>query len=231
MTHRKPVRFVTYEEAGYHLKGRTVAVVGSAPTCKDHPPGFIDSHEVVVRINNYKTGEGQGFRTDVFYSFFGTSIRKASGDLYRDGVRLCMCKLPNSQPIESEWHRQKNKPLGIDYRYVFAYRHNWWFCDTFIPDDAHFLAKFQLLGNHQPTTGFAAILDVLGCEPKSVFVTGFDFFTSGLHNVDEKWTEKNTDDPIRHRPDLEAKWMRENAKNYPLTFDRRLNELLFEVAA
>lgn len=217
-------RFVTFAQVAERFRGKSVAVVGSGPGCLENKPGFVDSHDVVVRVNNHKIGGGQGFRTDIHYSFYGTSIRKTREELMGEGVTLCMCKLPDSQPIESEWHRRNGKLLGIDYRYIYRNRSAFWFCDTFVPDDARFLAKFELLGKHQPTTGFAAILDVLACEPRSCFLTGFDFFTSKVHNVDEPWREKNTDDPICHRPDLEAAWIRENAGS--LSFDKTLASLL-----
>lgn len=218
------MRFVSFEEAATHIRGKTVAVVGSAPSVLDNAVGFVDGHEVVVRVNNYKLGPAQGFRCDVHYSFYGTSIRKSADDLERDGVKLCMCKLPDAKPLESEWHERNGKLAGIDYRYIYNNRSAWWFCDTYIPDTARFMEKFDLLSKHQPTTGFAAILDVLACEPRSVYLTGFDGFTSGLHNVDEPWREKNTDDPICHRPDLELRWLAENAGRF--TFDAKLTELL-----
>lgn len=219
-------RFVDFEEAREHFRGKSVAVVGSAPSCLDNEPGFVDSHDVVVRISNYKTGDRQGHRCDVFYSFFGTSIQKRAETLRRDGVQLCMCKLPNSRPIDSEWHRVRGKLEGIDYRYIYRYRAAWWFCPVFVPDDSRFLRKFNLLDRHQPTTGFAAILDVLDCEPREVYLTGFDFFTSKMHNVDEPWCQKNTDDPICHRPDLEAQWLADNCSDLPLTFDAKLRSLM-----
>lgn len=224
------MRFVTFEEAAETFRGKTVAIVGSAPSALDNKPLFISSHEVVVRVNNHKCGPAQGFRTDVHYSFYGTSIRSSATALEMEGVKLCMCKLPDAKPLESDWHVRNGKPEGIDYRYIYRNRASWWFCDTFVPDESHFLQKFELLGKHQPTTGFAAILDVLACEPKSVYLTGFDFFTSGVHNVDEPWREKNNGDPICHRPDLEAAWLAHNARRYPLEFDKKLQYLLGETA-
>jgi hypothetical protein len=218
------MRFVPFSEVAQRLRGKSVAVVGSGPGSLDNAAGFVDSHDLVVRVNNYKTGPAQGFRCDIHYSFYGTSIRKSAQELQRDGVTLCMCKLPDSQPIESEWHRRHGKLVGIDYRYIYRNRAGWWFCETFVPGDARFLAKFDLLGQHQPTTGFAAILDVLACEPRSCFLTGFDFFTSKVHNVDEPWREKNTDDPICHRPDLELMWLREHRARF--NADKRLSALI-----
>lgn len=206
------------------FRGRRVAIVGSGPGCAENWPGLVDGHDVVVRVSNYKTGVGQGFRCDAFYSFFGTSITKTAAQLKQDGVRLCMCKLPDSQPIESEWHRRNGKLLGIDYRYIYRARADWWPAPVFVPDDARFLAKFDLLCQHQPTTGFAAILDVLECEPAECYLTGFDGFTSGVHNVDEPWKAKNTDDPICHRPDLELAWLKQHRDRF--TCDARLSTAL-----
>ncbi len=220
------MRFVEFSEVAARFRGRSVAIVGSAPSCLDNEPGFVDAHDVVVRINNYKIGQEQGFRTDVFYSFFGTSIRGERAELRGDGVTLCMCKCPDAKPIESPWHEISGKQIGIDFRYIYRARAAWWFCDTYVPDVPSFLEKFELLDRHIPTTGFAAILDVLACEPASVYVTGFDFFSSGMHNVNERWKPGNPLDPIGHRPDLECEWLTRNAEKYPLRFDVQLARLL-----
>jgi hypothetical protein len=216
------MRFVSQSEVAERIRGKTVAIVGSAPSVLKNPVGLVDSHDVVVRANNYRLSAWAGLRTDVHYSFYGSSIRKSASDLRRDGVTLCWCKCPNSKPIESPWHEANGKLAGIDFRYIYETRRAWWFCDTLVPDDASFLAKFELLDRRIPTTGFAAILDVLACEPASVYLTGFDFFTSGIHNVSERWTPGNPNDPIGHRPDMEMEWLRQNLSRYPLKIDRSL---------
>jgi hypothetical protein len=215
-------RFVDFAAVQQRLRGKAVAIVGSAPSCLDNKPGFVDGHDEVVRVNNFKLGTAQGRRTTIHHAFYGSSIRSKREELKASGVTLCMCKCPNSKPLSSEWHERNNRPNGVDYRYIYRNRANWWFCDTFVPTDEHFLRGFNLLGQHQPTSGFAAILDVLACEPRSVYLTGFDFFTSKLHNVNERWEGKNPDDPIRHMPEREAAWVFSNAHLHPLLFDRRL---------
>jgi hypothetical protein len=185
------------------FRNKRVAIVGSGPGVLDNRLGFIDGHDIVVRVNNYKLSVPTGQRTDVFYSFFGDSILKESRELRHDGVSLCMCKCPNSQPISSSWHRKRRKMRGVDFTYIYQRRHDWWFCDTWIPSTEDFLKKFDLLGKHVPTTGFAAILDILDFAPRSMFLTGFDFFESGIHNVNESWRRRNEDDPIRHEPQRE----------------------------
>jgi hypothetical protein len=220
------MRFLNRSEVRPWFEGRRVAIVGSGPGCDENSEGWVDSHEVVVRVNNFKTTARTGKRTDVFYSFFGTSIRKTSEELIRGGVKLCMSKVPNAHAIESEWHRRHGKMIGVDYRPHYERRKDWWFCDTYVPTVEEFLQPFNALERHQPTSGFAAIWDVLSFDPASVFLTGFDFFRSGIHNVNEPWMVKNTDDPIRHEPELERKWVADAVKRHSIRCDKRLADAI-----
>lgn len=219
---RPMMKPMTFSEVITRLRGKRIAIVGSAPSCVDHEAGFIDSHDVVIRINNFKVGIGQGLRTDVHYSFYGTSIKTSAAQLSE--TWFCMCKCPDDKPIESPWHEQHGKQVGIDFRYIYRNRASWWPCPVYIPDTDHFLHSFELLDEHIPTTGFAAILDVAMCRPQSIFLTGFDFFTSGMHNVNERWQAGDPADPICHRPDLEAAWIKQHAELF--IFDKKLTQLL-----
>lgn len=220
------MRFVARSQARERFEGKSVAIVGSGPGCVDNAPGFVDSHDVVVRVNNYRLVGETGSRCDVFYSFFGTSIKKSTNDLIDDGVTLCMCKCPNAHAIESEWHRDNKKPHGVDYRYIYQNRENWWFCDTYIPTVDEFLVAFRVLGNHIPTTGFSAIFDVLSFNPRSVYLTGFDFFRSKIHNVNQPWRRKNEGDPFGHVPETERDWLLAQLVRQPITCDRALMRAL-----
>lgn len=208
------------------FKGKTVALVGSGPGSLGNQRGFVDSHDVVVRVNNYKVFPGTGYRTDVHYSFYGHSIRKTAEELNLDGVKLCICKCPDAQFIESEWHRRHNKMAGVDFRGIYERRRDWWFCPTYVPTLAEFMAQFNLLGGHVPTTGFSALLDVLSFEPASLHITGFDFFQSRVHNVNERWRPINHDDPIGHVPDAERAWFAANFRKHPITIDAALSRSL-----
>lgn len=203
-----------------------MAIVGSGPGSLRNPPELVDSHEVVVRVNNYRLLAGTGRRTDVFYSFFGRSIRKPAEELLHDGVRLCICKCPDAKFMESPWHERMGKQAGVDFRAIYQRREGWWPCDTYIPSTAEFMRNFDLLGGHVPTTGFAAVLDVLSFGPRHVFLTGFDFFQSRVHNVTEQWKPGNPTDPIGHVPDAERDWLRANAPSLPISMDAQLQEAL-----
>lgn len=220
------MRFVSRAEVAPYFQGRSVAIVGSGPGVLDNEPGLVDSHDVVVRVNNYKLSPAAGRRTDVYFSYFGNAIKKSAADLQRDGVALCMCKCPNHNAIRSEWHEQRGKLAGVDFRWIYALRESWWFTETYVPELPEFLEHFQLLGGHVPTTGFSAILTVLSFAPASLFLTGFDFFSSGVHNVNEKWKPGAADDPIGHVPERELALLRGLELAHPITTDRRLRAVL-----
>lgn len=221
------MRFVNRSDVRSRFEGKTVALVGSGPGSLDNAAGVIDAHDLVVRVNNYRLmPPSTGVRTDVFYSFFGNSIRKSVEDLKRDGVTLCLCKCPDAATIESDWHRRRGKLHGVDFRWIYEQRRRWWFCDTYVPSTDAFLAKFSMLGRRVPTTGFAAIIDVLGFNPRAVYLTGFDFFRSGIHNVSEPWRDKNNGDPIGHVPDRELAWLANNLPHLPVTCDPALTKTL-----
>lgn len=222
---RTGVERLTFNNVLDILRGKRLAIVGSGPSCRDNAAGFIDSHDVVIRINNYKIFPETGCRTDIYYSFFGTSIRKTVNQLQHDGVRWCLCKCPDNQFIESEWHKKNNRIHGVDFRYIYRRRERFWFCPTYVPTIADFMKKFNALQQHIPSTGIACIMDIMSAECE-IYLTGFDFFRSGIHNVDEKWIEKNTDDPICHAPVLEAAWMRAHMDRF--TVDPTMRVLLDE---
>lgn len=219
-----PTLFCDRDVVREMFHGKHVALVGSAPGVLDNRPGFVDSHEVVVRVNNYKVGARPGVRCDVFYSFFGSSIRKTADQLKRDGVRLCICKCPDAQFIESAWHRRRDRLRGVDFSYIYRMRSDFWFCDTYVPTTEQFLEWFMLLGRRVPTTGFAALLEILSHDPASVYMTGFDFFRSRMHNVNERWRPGDPTDPIGHAPEREREWVSSHAER--LTFDPALKRAL-----
>lgn len=214
-----------YTDVAALFKGKTVALVGSGPGVLDNEPGFIDSHDIVVRVNNYKTDEYTGWRTDVYYSFFGVSIKKDRRELMTAGCQLCMCKLPNENFINSNWHRAHNKEAGVDFKRIYRRRKDWWFCDTYVPHKERLESYMACIKGRMPTTGFAAILDILsfGCE---TYITGFDFFQSQIHNVNERWSPGHKKDPIGHKPELELQWLKDNYHNFRITFDNELSKCI-----
>jgi hypothetical protein len=218
---------VSRNDVRQQFEGKRVILVGGGPSAALNPAGFVDDHEVVVRINKYKFRNGTGRRTDIYYSYFGVSVKKTVEELRADGVRLCIAKCPDAMTMESAWHRNRNQMHGVDFRYIYRHRVGWWFCDTYIPPLEEFWEGFNLLGGHMTTTGFEAILQITKCNPKSLHLTGFDFFKSRLHNLNDRWRPKRyNDDPVCHVPERELAWLAKNIDALPITVDSALKRIL-----
>lgn len=213
---------LTFEDVKNIVSGKRVAIIGSGPSCTSNDGRKIDEFDFVVRINNYKIKGFEskvGTRTDIYYSFFGGSIRKSAEDLKKDGVKICMSKLPDAKVMESEWHRKNGKEIGIDFRMHYRRRSDWWFCPVYVPTIDRFMNFFSMLDRHIPTTGFQCMLEFFDMECNRIYITGFDGFRSGVHNVNERWRLKNPDDPIGHRPDIEMNWLKHNMPANVVTDD------------
>lgn len=218
--------FLTWDEVAEIFDRKSVAVVGSGPSCMQNKGERIDDHDLVVRVNNYKLAPIKtGKRTDVHYSFYGNSIKKTAQQLQSDGVKLCMCKCPDARFIESEWHTKRGAEHGIDYRWIYNQRAGWWFSDVYAPTKERFQEYFDLMQNHIPTTGFQCILEILKTPARSIYITGFDFFSSRIHNVDERWQPGRPDDPIGHRPELEREYIR-NLMDSRVSYDKALSDIV-----
>ena len=88
---RTKTNFISLDQMRARFKGKSIAVIGSGPTALLNSGEHIDSHDLIIRIQNYKMRgfESQvGSRTDVHYSFYGMSMRKTAKELQEDGVSL-----------------------------------------------------------------------------------------------------------------------------------------------
>jgi hypothetical protein len=218
------INYLSLEQISEFFADQTVAIVGSAPSVLENEIGLIDSHDIIVRVNNYKLSNHAGHKIDVHYSFYGNSVRKKKQELIQDGVILCMNKCPNDKPINSEWHIKNKKSFGVDFRNIHANRNHFWFCDTYIPDTNRFLHFFNMMNKRIPTTGFQCILEILDTPAKSIYLTGFDFFDSNMHNVNERWRKGDPNDPIRHDNEAEKNYIM-NLSNDRLLLDGHLNKM------
>lgn len=209
------MRFISWEEMCNFFSGKRVALVGSGPSSTLNPVGLVDSYDLVVRIQNYKLvndalSGGTGLRTDVHYSFYGKSMRIGQKSLKEHGVRLCISSRPcKNGLIKSSWHVSHGLANMINFEWIYEYRRHFWFCDTYVPDSSEFLTQFNLLGRHIPSTGFSAIWTLMQLPIRELFLTGFDFFSSRLHNVNEKWVGNDPKDPIGHDYARELSWLRD----------------------
>lgn len=199
------------------LEGKRCVVLGSAPSVLENKGKVIDNYDYIIRVNNYdmeKYRNNIGSRTDIYYSFFGNSIKKTKEELNREGVKWYMSKCPNCYCHGSMDRLNR----GGDFRWIYQKRKNFWDKPVYVPSLETYMKYFNLLKGHVPTTGFACILEILSCNPSELYITGFDFFRSKMHNIDQVWSKKNEHDPIRHMPDWEFDIIR--TLNY---LDNRVN--------
>lgn len=190
---------------------KTVLVLGSAPNVLETETDFMDSFDLIVRVNNYKNFNSCR-RTDVYASFFGKSIRKDIHNLRQDGVRLLMAKCPDDIVEVKNPDGSINTKLSEDFRWIYEFR-NEWFKVAGIPLFIQTVENFN--NNNIPikqicTTGVAIILDILRCKPKHLYFAGFDFAMSGMHNINKRMIIKP--EPNCHHFEDEFYYMREKVR-------------------
>lgn len=216
------------------FEGKRVVILGSAPSVKLNKGKNIDKYDVIVRINNYdleKYKDFIGTRTDVHYAFYGNSIRKKKEELLKEGVYLCMCKCPNAKVLDHDKMVDFDpQNFGGDFRYIYKIREKFWFCKTYVPRKEILMEQMERLSGHMPTTGFAAVLTILDFHPKELYVTGFDGFTSKLHNIDQAWRDKsNRIDPVAHDPMREMRLFKKLARQYDfIKMDKELETMVLD---
>jgi|WetSurMetagenome_2_1015567.scaffolds.fasta_scaffold01426_28 hypothetical protein len=164
------------------FRGKTVLVLGSAGCVAKLKANFMETFDVIVRSNNYKPFN-PCHRVDVYYSFLGGSVKKSMNEIVKDGAKFVFCRCPDSD--FSKHVGGKYIPgKSFDARPVYQQRKDWFKIPYFIQTKNNYQKNYELL-DRLLTTGVSSIVDVLRYEPARLFVAGFDFFTTLIHNTDE----------------------------------------------
>lgn len=163
------------------IEDKSVLILGAAPSVEMLTVDFMESFDLIARINNYRIFN-ECARTNIFYSMLGGSIKKTCADLEREGCKFIFAKNPFGDYIV------KDKTGGINIlkslRFEATYR-RWrehWFE---LPYYLQTLDNWQWLNDQIgqiTTTGLSAIVDIYRFKPARMHLAGFDFFTSGIHN-------------------------------------------------
>ena len=155
------------------IKNKNVVIVGPSSQIDVHGDAeFIDSHDVVVRVNNCTIDEKhRGVKTDIVY-FDGGHTRLTDHILHR----------------------------GAELHIVFAYPRHLWFSNRFEQThsalnqmgkqysvvDEKWYDEFNANMNTpkldidvRPNTGTIAIFNVMSFDPKSLHIVGMDFHAHG----------------------------------------------------
>lgn len=202
--------------------GKSVLLLGSAPSVINLKPEFMESFDIIVRVNNYRNFNSCT-RTDVFYSMMGGSIKKTCAELKKDGVKFIFCKNPfaNVQVLNSDG--SINYLESQDMRKVYLVRKHWFELPYYIQSEKNWRWITAKIGKIC-TTGLAALVDIVRYLPNRVHMAGYDFFSSGMHNIDipshfKPW-------PKHHDFKAEMLFVRHFMKSHPfITCDETMQRI------
>ena len=157
---------------------KSVAIVGNAGYVGEIPQGpLIDSHDLVIRMNNFRISgfEAQvGRRVDVFFTNFFTDIRFERPEVRE--AKYVVASVPNN--FRKYRHRQ------IHHRHaehivagLKAMRRN----DVYVPEWDALSAWVQQWGCFPSTGMMAALFALRYLGGARLYFTGFSFFQGGAH--------------------------------------------------
>lgn len=175
------VRMISNANAASLISGKRVVIVGPAASLQGQGRGeFIDSHDLVVRVNlgcpvPEDQTEDLGTRTDILYHVLFGSNHKKNGyahtveeaQAWQDaGVQFVATRhLPHHPRVKGILPILDQVELPL--------------CAMTMP----FLNKMKrtILSHKSPNTGILAIQWLIDCGAASVHVIGFDFYNSGYY--------------------------------------------------
>lgn len=170
------------------IRGKRVVVIGSAPSALRNRGEDIDGYDTIIRVNNYDLGRDSnslGTRTDIYYSFFGSSIKHTAEQLRKEKVQVLVSKIPYADYTRHYAYGRDERHGVLNFK---KYYDNWRWrgLPIYIPRTTDLIDECALIGRMM-SSGVSAIKFALSCEPKSLYVTGFDFFASGIHDHHARW--------------------------------------------
>lgn len=156
------------------FKNKNIIIVGPSSYLEDMGQGsFIDSFDLVVRINNIhnlnnsKLVEDLGKKTDIIY-FDGSMNNQRFKDYSICSPKLVKCTYP-----ESEWFYQDRCKTNVS---VLKKHFN-----TEVIDSKHYNHLKSNLSSDlktRPNSGLIAITDILSYPINQLYITGIDFYRS-----------------------------------------------------
>lgn len=168
--------YTIVEKYKNYLKGKNVCLVGPAPKMIGSGSGeVIDSYDVVVRLNKgysfcKKFKNDLGKKMDIIYQTaipkHGRGVTMPIEEL-KNAVKWICCSYPN------EKHRENinNFIKHVDNRILIHImdQKKWWRISEIVGEQMD-------SGPIAPTTGMAAIIDLLDHDIRGLYITGFTFF-------------------------------------------------------
>jgi len=177
----KPDLIIPVEKVASIIGGKSVLILGAAPSVESLTAEFMNGFDLIVRVNNYRIFNACE-RTDIFYSMLGGSIKKRCGDLAREGCKFIFVKSPAKDFIVKDEKGNKNIFKSLDIEGIFRqWRMGWIELPVYFQTIENWCWLADQIGQI-PTTGLSAIVDIYRFKPAQMHIAGFDFFSSGMHN-------------------------------------------------
>lgn len=191
------------------FKDKKVAIVGGADSVLNDKLGkFIDSFDVVVRINNGlipipMQKDYIGEKTDfLFHSFYVRNNDAGSSPIDID----LFSKKVNNMIIFANNYKCSIYSLRNFIYFIKITKNKLKFSQI---NKKQFFENKNILHPFGATTGFSAINTILNCKPKELYITGFTFFKTP-HNSAYRTFKK--DEPIfqsgSHNAEEEYKYIK-----------------------
>jgi hypothetical protein len=208
------------EQYKKYLKDKRVCLVGPAACIKDlSQRELIDSYDVVVRINkalpvHEDLYESSGTKTNVLYNCLDPDP-ESGGHLYvgylQQEIDWLVCPYPSIPPfnvnIQNFYNHNMNRLR---------------FC-TF---EKEYYIKLSTTMGTRPNSGVLAILDLLSCEIKELYITGITFFKGGYAKEYRYHSEESVMERMRahgnHLQEPQILFMKSALKN-----DKRIKMDIF----
>lgn len=158
------------------IRGKSLLLLGSAPSVVNVTPEFMQSFDLIARVNNFLPFNSCN-RADIWYTMAGGSIFRTNGELKNAGCKLCFLKNPFAKVVgPTPLTTQDSRPLYAKWR------RKWFELPWYIQKKQHWAWLNQQIGQIV-TTGLSAIVDLYRFNPARLHIAGFDFFSSMKHNI------------------------------------------------
>lgn len=160
---------------GNLINGKSLLILGSAPSVLEMKEKEMESYDLIARVNNFWPFN-KCVRSDIWYTMAGGSIVRTNGELKNCGCKLCFLKNPFAKIIGN------GKLDSMDVRKTYdLWRRRWFELPWYIQKKEHWIWLNKQIGQIV-TTGVSAIVDLYRFGPSCLHIAGFDFFSSLKHN-------------------------------------------------
>lgn len=218
------------------LKGKRVCLVGPSPTVKNIQYDLfrenieqvkqIESYDLIVRLNKSlpmppSLKEFVGERTEVIYNCMSPDPESGGFidiNYLKNKISWLVSSLPNKKPFSFDienFEKRNNQTIN------------------FTAPKLEFFNKIEQEMNTRPNTGVMAILDILSCEIKELYITGITFFKGGYareyRNYDEAQVLARMASHGNHRQEPQIEYMKKIlSSDDRVAMDKYLEEIVYE---